>query len=78
MWTSEPCLQFYGGNFLPAAPTPALAGKAGTSYTWRTGFCLESQHAPDSPNQPNFPSTILRPGQTYDTVTEYRFGTVTP
>lgn len=73
VWTSEPSLQFYGGNFLPAAGTPALAGKAGTTYTWRTGFCLETQHAPDSPNQPSFPSTILRPGHTYDTTTEYRF-----
>jgi aldose 1-epimerase len=69
VWTEEPGLQLYAGNFLDGA----LTGKSGKPYPFRSGFCLESQHYPDSPNQPNFPSTILRPGETYKTVTEYRF-----
>jgi aldose 1-epimerase len=67
--TEEPGIQFYCGNFLDGR----LKGKAGKPYVYRGGFCLETQHYPDSPNQTNFPSTILRPGQTYTTKTVYRF-----
>ena len=67
--TEEPGLQFYCGNFLDGR----LKGKAGKPYLYRGGFCLETQHFPDSPNQANFPSTILRPGQIYKTKTIYRF-----
>jgi aldose 1-epimerase len=59
--TTQPGLQFYSGNFLDGKP----AG-AGTVFQYRTGLCLETQHFPDSPNQPSFPSTLLRPGQVYD------------
>ncbi|MDZ7302381.1 MAG: galactose mutarotase [candidate division KSB1 bacterium] len=69
VWTTEPGLQFYCGNFLDGT----LTGKQGRVYKHRYGFCLETQHFPDSPNQPNFPSTILRPGETYRTETIYRF-----
>ena len=67
--TTEPAIQFYSGNFL----TGADVGKGGTAYTHRTGFCLETQHFPDSPNQPTFPPTILRPGEVYRSTTTYRF-----
>lgn len=67
--TQEPGVQFYTGNFLDGT----LVGKGGQVYGHRTGFCLETQHFPDSPNHPNFPTTILRPGQTYSTKTVYRF-----
>jgi aldose 1-epimerase len=60
IWTTQPGLQFYSGNFLDGKP----AG-AGTVFQYRTGLCLETQHFPDSPNQPGFPSTLLRPGQVY-------------
>ncbi len=69
MLTAEPGFQFYSGNYIDAA----LVGKRGLPYGPRTGFCLESQHFPDSPNQPAFPSTTLRPGQRYATTTVYRF-----
>lgn len=69
VWTQEPDLQFYAGNFLDGT----LVGKNGQPYQYRTGFCLETQHAPDSINQPKFPSTVLRPGEVYSTVTVYRF-----
>ena len=69
--TTEPGIQFYCGNFLDGR----LKGKAGKPYVYRGGFCLETQHYPDSPNQPNFPSSILRPGETYDTTTVFKFGT---
>jgi len=69
VWTQEPALQFYCGNFLDGT----LLGKNGKGYPFRSGFCLESQHSPDSPNQPTFPSIILRPGQVYQTTTVYRF-----
>ncbi len=71
LFTEEPGFQFYSGNFLDGA-TP---GKLGHAYPLRSGFCLESQHYPDSPNQPAFPSTILRPGERYATTTVYRFST---
>lgn len=68
--TTEPGVQFYSGNFLDGT----LTGKGGTVYAHRTGLCLETQHFPDSPNQAAFPSTILRPGQTYRSRTVWRFG----
>ncbi|PAP75013.1 aldose epimerase family protein [Rubrivirga marina] len=69
--TTEPAIQFYAGNFLDGS----ITGKGGVSYGRRTGFCLETQHAPDSPNQPDFPSTVLRPGETYRSQTVYGFET---
>ena len=68
--TTEPGVQFYTGNFLDGK----ITGKGGKPYAKRAGFCLETQHFPDSPNKPKFPSTVLRPGQRYDTTTVYRFG----
>jgi aldose 1-epimerase len=68
--TTEPGLQFYSGNFLDGT----LTGVGGRVYAHRWGFCLETQHYPDSPNEPAFPSTILRPGETYQTRTVFRFG----
>lgn len=67
--TTEPGIQFYCGNFLDGR----LTGKSGRKYVHRGGFCLETQHFPDSPNQPEFPSTILRPGETYESTTVFRF-----
>ncbi len=68
--TTEPGVQFYSGNFLDGS----ITGKAGKVYHHRYGFCLETQHFPDSPNQPEFPSTILRPGEEYRSTTVWRFG----
>lgn len=67
--TTEPGVQFYTGNHLDGS----LTGKDGVTFQRRTGFCLETQHYPDSPNQPDYPSTVLRPGQTYRSTTAYRF-----
>ncbi|MBE7175534.1 MAG: galactose mutarotase [Mucilaginibacter polytrichastri] len=67
--TQEPGVQFYTGNFLKGEDT----GKSGKPYEYRNAFCLETQHFPDSPNQPNFPTTTLKPGQTYKTTTVYKF-----
>ena len=67
--TTEPGIQFYTGNFLDGS----LIGKNDIAYQKRTGFCLETQHYPDSPNQPNFPTTLLKPNETYRTTTIYRF-----
>ncbi len=67
--TTEPGIQFYSGNFLDGT----LTGKGGHVYKRRFGFCLETQHFPDSPNKPLFPSTILRPGETYTSQTVYAF-----
>ncbi len=67
--TTEPGVQFYTGNFLDGT----LRGKGGRVYARRAGFCLETQHFPDSPNQPGFPSTVLRPGQTYRSTTVFEF-----
>jgi aldose 1-epimerase len=69
--TTEPGLQFYSGNFLDGT----IAGKGGVKYGLRAGFCLETQHYPDSPNHANFPSTVLRPGQVYRTTTVFKFAT---
>lgn len=69
--TTEPGIQFYCGNFLDGR----LKGKSGKPYVHRGGFCLETQHYPDSPNQKNFPSTILKPGDEYRTTTVFKFST---
>jgi len=71
VWTTEPGVQFYTGNFLDGK-TP---GKAGHTYPKRSAFCLETQHFPDSPNQPKFPSVVLNPGERYHTITTYKFST---
>lgn len=71
--TTEPALQFYSGNFLDGS----ITGKDGVVYKFRYGLVLETQHYPDSPNHPNFPSTILRPGKEYRSRTVFTFG-VTP
>ena len=71
--TTEPGVQFYSGNFLDGS----ITGKGGSVYRFRNGLALETQHYPDSPNHPNFPSTILRPGQQYRSRTVFKFG-VTP
>ncbi len=68
--TTEPGLQFYTGNFLDGTMT----GRHGKPYEFRTGFCLETQHFPDSPNHPDFPSTVLRPGVTRHSTTTITFG----
>jgi aldose 1-epimerase len=68
--TTEPGLQFYSGNFLDGRVT----GRGGEAYQRHAGLCLETQHFPDSPHQPGFPSTVLRPGETYRTRTVYRLG----
>jgi len=71
VFTTEPGVQFYTGNF--------LSGKEkgrGIAYQYRTAFCLETQHFPDSPNQPSFPTTLLKPGETWKSQTIYRFSTI--
>jgi aldose 1-epimerase len=70
VWSTEPALQFYSGNFLDGT----IRGKGGQRYGHRSAFCMEPQHYPDSPNQPAFPSTTLRPGETYKNTIVYRFG----
>ena len=72
--TTEPGIQLYSGNFLDGR----LTGKSDQPYVHRGGFCLETQHYPDSPNRPEFPSTILRPGKTYETTTKFKFGVKKP
>jgi aldose 1-epimerase len=67
--TTEPAIQFYTGNFLDGK----ITGKAGKVYKQHYGFCLETQHYPDSPNRPEFPSTILRPGQVFRSITVHKF-----
>jgi aldose 1-epimerase len=69
--TTEPGLQFYSGNFLNGTNV----GKGGVKYQHRSGFCLETQHYPDSPNKPDFPTTVLEPGNNYTSTTIYRFST---
>ena len=69
VYTTEPGVQFYTGNFLDGS----TKGKAGQTYPRRSGFCLETQHFPDSPNKPKFPSVVLRPGKTYTQTTIYKF-----
>ncbi len=69
VYTTEPGIQFYSGNLLDGS----LTGKGGERYVKHRGLCLETQHYPDSPNQPQFPTTVLRPGETYQQTTIYRF-----
>lgn len=69
--TTEPGIQFYGGNFLDGSET----GKGNKKYGFRTAFCLETQHFPDTPNKPDFPTCVLAPGQTYKHICIYKFGT---
>jgi aldose 1-epimerase len=69
VFTTEPGVQFYTGNHLRGFET----GKSGVPYTKRTGFCLETQHFPDSPNKPQFPSTLVKAGDTFRSVTIYKF-----
>lgn len=69
VWTDQPGVQFYTGNFLDGT----VKGKGGKAYPQHAGLCLETQHFPDSPNKPSFPSAVLKPGQTYKTATEWRF-----
>ncbi len=70
--TTEPGVQFYTGNFLDGS----LTGKEGVVYEKRYGLCFEPEHYPDSPNQPNFPSAVLNPGEKYKTTTVWKFGVV--
>jgi len=70
VFTTEPGIQFYSGNFLDGSDI----GHHETTYNFRNAFCLETQHFPDSPNQPNFPSTVLEPGEKYTQKTIYKFG----
>ena len=69
VYTDQPGLQFYGGNFFDGTGN----GKYGATYNYREAFALETQKFPDSPNQPNFPSTLLKPGETYHHVCIYKF-----
>jgi aldose 1-epimerase len=69
VWTTEPGVQFYSGNFLDGS----ILGKSGIAYKQRWGMCLEAQHFPDSPNKPEFPTTTLRPGEVYKTTTVMKF-----
>ena len=71
MFTTEPGVQFYTGNFLDGT----LIGKRSIRFVQHGGFCLEAQHFPDSPNQPSFPNCILRPGEIYHQLTIYKFST---
>ncbi len=66
VYTTQPGVQFYSGNFLNGDPS-------GGGYQQYDGLCLETQHYPDSPNQPGFPTTILQPGETYTQTTAYKF-----
>jgi aldose 1-epimerase len=69
VWSTEPALQFYSGNFLDGT----ITGKGGWVYQFRNGFCMEAQHYPDSPNQPNFPSVVLKPGEVYRNTIIFKF-----
>jgi len=71
VWSTEPGLQFYSGNFLDGT----ITGKGGRVYQFRNGFCMEPQHYPDSPNHDNFPSVVLHAGETYHNIIIYRFST---
>ena len=68
-FTTEPAVQLYTGNFL----TGSIIGKRGNPYNYRNGICLETQHYPDSPHHPNFPNTLLKPGETFKSTTIYKF-----
>jgi aldose 1-epimerase len=69
VWTTEPAVQFYTGNFLDGS----ITGKEGKEYHQRYGFCLEAHHYPDSPNHPEYPTTVLNPGEVYEQTTIYKF-----
>ena len=69
IFTTEPAIQFYSGNFLDGS----TIGKSGTAYRFRNGFCLETQHSPDSPNRPEWPTTLLKPGEIYSSKTIHKF-----
>ncbi len=69
VYTTEPAIQFYSGNFLDGT----VIGKGGNPYAHRTGLCLETEHYPDSPNKPEFPATVLNPGETLKSTTIYKF-----
>jgi aldose 1-epimerase len=69
IFTEEPGIQFYGGNFMDGSDV----GKNGNKFGYRESFALETQHFPDSPNQPTFPNTILSPGAVYQTKSIYQF-----
>ncbi len=71
VYTNEPGIQFYGGNFLNGKDI----GKGKVAYRYRTAFCLETQHFPDSPNKKNFPSAFISAGEEYYSICIYRFGT---
>ena len=71
VFTTQPGIQFYSGNFLDGAEKAH-----GTAYQFRTGFCLETQHFPDSPNQPTFPTTLLKSGEKFESQTIYKFSTL--
>lgn len=73
VFTDEPGVQFYGGNFMDGT----TIGKSGKPFLFRGSFCLETQHFPDSPNKPNFPSTLLKPGEVYTSNCVYKFGVTT-
>jgi aldose 1-epimerase len=76
VWTTEPAIQIYCGNMIGGGkdqPNP-ITEKCGKILPYRGAICLETQHYPDSPNKPSFPSTILKPGEKYESVTEYHFG----
>lgn len=70
VYTDQPGLQFYSGNFLEGN----IVGSGGVTYGQHYGLALETQHFPDSPSKPNFPSTVLQPSETFHSTTEYRFG----
>jgi aldose 1-epimerase len=72
VYTTEPGIQFYSGNFLNGTLKHT---RGGMKYVKHAGLCLETQHFPDSPNQPAFPNTILKPGETYQQITVYKFST---
>ena len=72
VWSTEPGVQVYSGNFLEGK-TPRDVGKGGTVYAFRTGFCLEPSHFPNSLNQPDWPTTVLDAGEWYNGKTIYRF-----
>ena len=69
VWSTSPGVQFYSGNFLDGT----ITGKGGWTYQFRNGFCFEPQHYPDSPNHPAFPTTELKPGETYHNTILYKF-----
>jgi aldose 1-epimerase len=69
VYTTEPAIQFYTGNFLDGT----IQGKQGVKYAKRSGLCLETEHYPDAPNQTQFPTTVLKPQEKYQTTTIYKF-----